>query len=93
MATNAKNTPAKIVNEENQLKYVSVYVPPASAGEEQQLLLSINGESRYVPRGRTVTLPKYAAELLLHTLRLEQKYEMDVAATYKKNPQDEQYLL
>lgn len=81
-----------IVNEDNLRQYVTVYVPRAQAGEEQQLLLSINGESRYVPRGRNVTLPRYAAEILLHTLKLEQKYELDVAETYR-NPQSEALVL
>ena len=46
-----------------------------------------------MPRGRNVTLPKYAAEQLMQTIRLERKYERDVAETHKKNKGDEQYLL
>lgn len=64
---------------------VTVYVPRAQAGEEQQLYLSVNGNSMYVPRGRNVQLPRYAAEVLMQTLRLEEKYERDVAETYR-NP-------
>lgn len=91
---NAKTEPVvqETVNKSHLHKYVTVYVPAAPAGEEQQLLLSINGESRYVPRGRNVTLPKYAAEQLMQTIRLERKYERDVAETHKKKG-DEQYLL
>lgn len=90
MATKSQATP--VVDDAILNSYVTVYVPLAPAGEEQQLLLAVNGESRYVPRGRNVTLPKYAAEQLMHTIRLERKYEREVAETHR--PQgNEQYLL
>lgn len=87
----AAKTP--IIDNAGLKKYVTVYVPMAPAGEEQQVLLAINGENRYVPRGKNVTLPRYAAEALFQVLKLEQAYEMGVAQTHKQERPNEQYVL
>ena len=65
-------------------KYVKMHIPPARPGEEQSIYVGINGHGILVPRGKTVSLPKYVAEHLAHVLRAEEKYERDVAKSHQQ---------
>lgn len=65
-------------------QYVKMHVPPARPGEEQSIYVGINGHGILVPRGKTVSLPKYVAEHLAHVLRAEEKYERDVAKSHQQ---------
>ena len=72
------------VNHTALRKYVKMYVPPARPGEEQSIYVGVNGHGTLVPRGKTVSLPKYVADHLQHVLRAEEKYERDVAKSHQQ---------
>ena len=72
------------VNHANLRKYVKMHIPQARPGEEQSIYVGVNGFGTLVPRGKTVSLPKYVADNLAHVLRAEEKYERDVAKSHQQ---------
>ena len=72
------------VNHAALRKYVKMHIPPARPGEEQSIYVGVNGFGTLVPRGKTVSLPKYVADHLAHVLRAEEKYERDVAKSHQQ---------
>ena len=76
--------PRKTANTDKLKKYEQIYIPAARAGEERQTYISVNGKGMYVPKGKTVTVPRYVADQIRHTMRLEKRYEEDVAKSQEK---------
>ena len=68
--------PRKTANTDKLKKYEQIYIPAARAGEERQTYISVNGKGMYVPR--------YVADQIRHTFRLEKRYEEDVALSQEK---------
>jgi hypothetical protein len=79
----AAKAAAPVVNRDNLKKLKTIFVPYAKAGEEQKLFVAVNGRTYSVPRGKNVTLPKYIADTIEHALKMEAKYEAEVAHTYE----------
>lgn len=72
------------VNADKLHRQVQMYIPPARAGEEREFYVAVNGKGMYVPKGKTVTLPRYVADHLRQVIRLEERYERTVAETHEK---------
>lgn len=80
-----KATKPKIpANTDKLRKYVQMYIPAARPGEERQTYVSVNGRGMYVPRGKVISVPRYVADQIRHTLKLDAKYEREVAETHEK---------
>lgn len=73
------------VNEAIQNDYVTIMVPRAPARSDQTLFVSVNGQVWNIPRGKTVTLPKYVTERIEDMIRRKEAYEQAVAETYESD--------
>ena len=66
-------------NNEYENRKVAVFIPKSNNGDRSDVIVSVNGRTWSAQRGRQVMMPRFAARILLNSIRDEEKAQAYIA--------------